>query len=172
MSDKIVVAQIIKIEKHPDARKLQICQVDDGSGVATQVVCGASNVKEGMLTILAKPGATLPNGVQIKEAKLRGIDSFGMLCSPLDLKIKEERGLIDLEKETPLGLNYLQLNSEQLSSTPWYLFKHVDSHWLVEGKVKITRGESINSAPANSKLISKTYFDGENYQYRSFNEAF
>lgn len=76
-----LVAQIINFEKHPNADKLNICKVDIGSEVL-QIVCGAENVKSGMKTIFAKIGTIIPNGkFEIKQAKIRGLDSFGMLCS-------------------------------------------------------------------------------------------
>ena len=78
----MVVAQIVQCEKHPDSHKLSVCQVDDGEKT-WQVVCGANNVRIGMLSILAKTGATLPNGKKIQNTELRGVQSHGMLCLSL-----------------------------------------------------------------------------------------
>ena len=169
---KIITAKVETIEKHPDAKKLKVCHVSDGNQTY-QVVCGAANVRQNMVTIFAQVGSTLPNGNTIKEANLRGVDSFGMLCSPLDLAVREERGLVDLPETTSLGTEYTTLENDLLSSTPWHQYDHVDTHWLVNENIVITRGEKINESPQTSaKLVSKTYYDGENYQYRSFNEAF
>ncbi|HRF55992.1 MAG TPA: phenylalanine--tRNA ligase subunit beta [Campylobacterales bacterium] len=80
----VVVGKIIDFEKHPDADKLSVCKVDSGSGELT-IVCGAKNVKKGAYVALATIGAKLPNGVEIKEAELRGVPSFGMLCSSVEI---------------------------------------------------------------------------------------
>ena len=79
--DELVVAEIVGVEQHPDADKLKICSVDDGSGQTVQVVCGAPNARLGIRIPFARVGCTLPGGLKIKKAKLRGVESFGMLCS-------------------------------------------------------------------------------------------
>ena len=84
VADGVVVGFIEKCEKHPDADKLNVCQVNVGSDVR-QIVCGASNVREGIHIALATVGAELPGGLKIKEAKLRGIDSHGMICSSKEI---------------------------------------------------------------------------------------
>ena len=71
--DKLVVAQINASAQHPNADRLTVCQVDDGSGQTRQIVCGATNYKVGDKVPLALPGAVLPNGLKIKESKLRGV---------------------------------------------------------------------------------------------------
>ncbi len=85
---EVVVARIDSIAPHPDAEKLRVCQVDDGRGELSQVVCGAPNARAGLLTALARVGAELPNGLSIKRAKLRGVESAGMLCSGAELGIE------------------------------------------------------------------------------------
>ena len=80
MHEKVVVAKIVSAAKHPDADKLKVCQVDDGSGTLRQIVCGAQNYEVGDHVPCALPGAELPGDFKIKEGKLRGIDSLGMLC--------------------------------------------------------------------------------------------
>ena len=87
--DKVVVGKIVKIEKHPDADKLQICQLDVGQEELVQIVTGATNVFEGALVPVALHGSTLPNGMKIKKGKLRGVASNGMLCSGEELCLKE-----------------------------------------------------------------------------------
>ena len=76
----VVVGEIISAEQHPDADKLRVCEVSDGSE-RFQVVCGAPNARAGLKTAFAKVGAVLPDNYKIKKAKLRGVESFGMLCS-------------------------------------------------------------------------------------------
>ena len=87
--EKVVVGRIEKLEKHPDADKLQICQIDVGEAELLQIVTGADNVFEGALVPVALCGSKLPSGVKIKKGKLRGVDSFGMLCSGEELCLKE-----------------------------------------------------------------------------------
>src|ERR1700760_1951232 len=79
--NNVVVAEIVAAERHPQADKLQGCRVSMGQGEARQIFCGASNARQGLKTALAMVGATLPGGLEIKAAKLRGVESFGMLCS-------------------------------------------------------------------------------------------
>jgi len=86
-SDKVVVAQIKEFVQHPNADKLSVCQVDDGSGSLRQIVCGAKNFKVDDKVPLALPGAILPGNFEIKEGKLRGVVSGGMMCSGKELGI-------------------------------------------------------------------------------------
>src|SRR5262245_32432672 len=80
----VVVGEIVSRERHPDAEKLSVCQVSTGTE-RLQIVCGAPNARVGLKAPLALVGATLPKGVEIKKAKLRGVESFGMLCSAREL---------------------------------------------------------------------------------------
>ena len=92
----VVVGEVKSVAKHPDAEKLNVCRVWDGRE-ELQIVCGASNVRAGMKAPLARIGAKLPNGTEIKKAKLRGVESFGMLCSARELALSEDTaGLMDL----------------------------------------------------------------------------
>ena len=75
----VVVAEVLATSKHPDAEKLSVCRVNDGQQ-EIQIVCGATNVRAGIKVPLATVGAILPGGMEIKKAKLRGVESFGMLC--------------------------------------------------------------------------------------------
>ncbi len=88
--DNVVVGQIIKLEKHPDADKLQICQIDVGAEEPVQIITGANNVFEGAYVPAALHDSHLPNGMHIKKGKLRGLPSYGMLCSGEELCLKEE----------------------------------------------------------------------------------
>jgi len=102
--DGVVVAQIVGCEPHPNADKLRVCQVSIGTGEAAQIVCGAPNARTGLKVPLATVGATLPNGIQIKKAALRGVESSGMLCSAKELGIDADAsGLLELPDDAPLG---------------------------------------------------------------------
>ncbi|MDD3354089.1 phenylalanine--tRNA ligase subunit beta [Zoogloea sp.] len=110
---KVVVAQIIEAEKHPNADKLRVCKVDAGTGELLQIVCGAPNAAAGIRIPCAQVGADL-DGFGIKAAKLRGVESFGMLCSAKELGISEEgSGLMVLPEDAPVGADlrtYLDLD--------------------------------------------------------------
>ena len=85
----VLVGKILRLEKHPDADRLQICSIDIGAEEPLQIVTGADNVFEGALVPVAMVGCRLPNGMQIKKGKLRGVPSLGMLCSGEELCLKE-----------------------------------------------------------------------------------
>ncbi|MHB8172402.1 MAG: phenylalanine--tRNA ligase subunit beta [Thermincolia bacterium] len=106
----VVTGRLEKIEKHPDADKLQICQVEAGTGEIIQIVTGAANVREGQVVSVALVGAELPSGFKIKRSKLRGVESFGMLCSGKELGLDEkslseesQNGILILPGDTPIG---------------------------------------------------------------------
>ena len=111
----VVVAQVKQVEKHPDADKLNVCKVDAG-GELLQIVCGASNVREGLMVACATIGAVLPGDFKIKKSKLRGVESSGMLCSEKELGMAESaEGLMELPEDAPIGQNireYLQLDDQ------------------------------------------------------------
>ena len=88
--DKVIVAQIDSYEPHPNADRLSVCRVNDGSSLPRQVVCGAKNFRAGDKVPLALPGAVLPGGVKIRASKLRGVESEGMLCSSKELNLAED----------------------------------------------------------------------------------
>ena len=101
---QVVVAQITASAPHPNADRLSVCQVDDGSGQARQIVCGAKNYNVGDKVPLAQPGAVLSGHLKIKESKLRGVESQGMLCSAKELGIAEDAaGLLILSPEAKIG---------------------------------------------------------------------
>ena len=84
--NKFIVAKIIKTEKHPNADRLKVCDVDIGKKKLIKVVCGAENAKENLITIYASPGAIIPkNKMEITISQIRGVTSFGMLCSESEL---------------------------------------------------------------------------------------
>ena len=111
----VVVGQVISREQHPDADKLSVCQVTDGSETF-QVVCGAANVRAGLKIPFAKIGAELPGDFKIKKAKLRGVESFGMLCAEAELGLAETSdGLMELADDAPVGADirqYLNLDDQ------------------------------------------------------------
>ena len=101
---KVVVGQVVSCEKHPDADKLNLCQVDVGEGDTLQIICGASNVRADLKVIVATVGAKLPGGLKIKKAKLRGVESFGMICSDSELGMSESSdGITELDDDAPIG---------------------------------------------------------------------
>jgi phenylalanyl-tRNA synthetase beta chain len=103
--EKVVVAQIESFQQHPNADRLSVCQVLDGSKTPRQIVCGAKNFRAGDKVPLALPGAVLPDGTKIKASKLRGVESDGMLCSERELGFSDEAsGLMILDPGAPIGI--------------------------------------------------------------------
>lgn len=103
--ENFVTARILSAEKHPNADRLSVCQVDDGSGQPRQIVCGAKNFKPGDVVPLALPGAVMPGGFTIKDSKLRGERSSGMLCSAKELELPgDAEGLMILDPNLSPGL--------------------------------------------------------------------
>ena len=101
---KVVAAQILESVQHPNADRLSVCKVDDGSGAPRQIVCGAKNYKVGDKVPLAQPGAVMPGDFKIKVGKLRGVESEGMMCSSKELGLGEGAdGLLILPPETAIG---------------------------------------------------------------------
>lgn len=102
--DQVIVSQIIASSRHPNADRLTVCVVDDGSETKRQIVCGATNYQVGHKVPLALPGAKLPNGTEIRKSKLRGVESEGMLCSPIELGLGEDAsGLLILSPDAKVG---------------------------------------------------------------------
>ncbi|MBS7662910.1 phenylalanine--tRNA ligase subunit beta [Pseudomonas lalucatii] len=113
----IVVGEVLATEQHPDADKLRVCQVSNGAETF-QVVCGAPNVRPGLKIPFAMIGAELPGDFKIKKAKLRGVESNGMLCSASELQVSEDNdGLLELPADAPVGQDiraYLQLDDASI----------------------------------------------------------
>jgi phenylalanyl-tRNA synthetase beta chain len=124
--DSFIVAKILKAEKHPDADRLRVCDVDIGLENSVKVVCGAPNAQEGLLTIYAPPGAVVPkNQMKLVISKIRGVTSYGMLCSEAELNLSNESdGIINLSPkkyEKRIGKNYFaksSVNIIDISITP------------------------------------------------------
>lgn len=105
VSPKFVVGYVKEKQKHPNADKLSVCQVDVGTEVL-QIVCGAPNVEAGQKVVVAKIGAVMPSGLVIKEAELRGVRSYGMICSARELELPnapQEKGILVLSDEYEVG---------------------------------------------------------------------
>lgn len=120
----VVVGAVLEVVKHPDAERLNVCSVDAGTGEVLQIVCGAPNVREGIRVPVALVGAKLPGDVKIKRAKLRGVESSGMLCSASELGLdtrllpaNQTSGLFILPEDTTIGadiVDVLRLNDAVL----------------------------------------------------------
>ena len=115
--DNLVIGQIKEVKKHPDSDHLNVCMVDIGSETV-QIVCGASNVKEGLKVIVAKPGCVLPGNNEIKKGKIRGVESNGMICALFELGLEEKteetyaKGIAELGSDATIGedpIDYLGL---------------------------------------------------------------
>jgi phenylalanyl-tRNA synthetase beta chain len=103
----VKVGQVKQVEPHPDADKLRLTKVDVGEDELLEIVCGASNVREGLKVPVAVVGAVLPGNFKIKKAKLRGVPSFGMLCSTKELGLAESAdGLMELAADAPVGEDF------------------------------------------------------------------
>src|SRR5437867_6780968 len=102
--DNVIVSQITASSRHPNADRLTVCEVDDATGTRRQIVCGATTYKVGDKVPLALPGTKLPNGTEIRKSKLRGVESEGMLCSPIELGLGEDAsGLLILSSDAKIG---------------------------------------------------------------------
>jgi len=114
--DNFIVCKIIKAQKHPNADKLKLCDVDVGSGSLVKVVCGAQNARDGLFAVYAPPGAIIPKtNMKLKIAKIRGIESHGMLCSGYELEESSDKeGIIELsKKEKNIGDKYFKSSGEK-----------------------------------------------------------
>jgi phenylalanyl-tRNA synthetase beta chain len=120
----VVIAEILSAARHPEADKLQVCSVAFGAAAPVQIVCGAANARAGLRVALATIGAVLPGDLGIKRARLRGVESFGMLCSAKELGLAETSdGILELPGDAPIGRDlreWLALDDEiiELNVTP------------------------------------------------------
>ena len=159
--DKFIVCEVIRVEKHPNADKLKICDVSDGKDNYT-IVCGAQNVKNGLITVLAKEGAIIynlkENEFKISKSKIRGIESNGMLCSEEELGIEEKStGIIELNETYEVGKSFSDYVSDEdieieIAITPnrvdcagvYGIARDLSASGL--GKLKELKVENINSS--------------------------
>ncbi|HJO77601.1 MAG TPA: phenylalanine--tRNA ligase subunit beta [Pelagibacteraceae bacterium] len=114
--DNFIICKIIKSQKHPNADKLKLCEVDIGTGNLAKVVCGAQNARDGLFTVYAPPGTVIPKTkMKLKVAKIRGIESHGMLCSGYELdQSSDKEGIVELnKKEKNIGNKYFRSSGEK-----------------------------------------------------------
>ena len=124
--NEFVIAKIVNVEQHPNADRLRVCDVDIGQESIIKVVCGAPNAKKDLLTVYASPGSIIPkNKIKLTVSKIRGVTSYGMLCSESELNISEEsEGIIELKQDKysdQVGKNFFKNSSVKvvdLSITP------------------------------------------------------
>src|SRR5438067_1217224 len=156
--DKVIVAQITASSRHPNADRLTVCDVDDGSGTKRQIVCGATNYKVGDKVPLALAGAILPNGTEIGKSKLRGVESEGMLCSAIELGLGEDAsGLLILSPESKIGAPIGDLFPSdtildvEITPNRGDLF----SHFGLAREIAALIGKTLKSVPRDAKIEIK-----------------
>jgi phenylalanyl-tRNA synthetase beta chain len=163
-ADNFVVGHVLQREKHPDADRLNVCMVDIGGSTPSQIVCGAPNVAAGLKVAVAKPGAIMPDGTQLRKAKLRGMESAGMILSERELQISDEHNGImslpeDLTPGTPLD-QVLNVSTDVLvlEITP----NRPDCLGIygVAREVAATTGAQLKAAPWEQDLGSFGALDG------------
>ncbi|HET6889082.1 MAG TPA: phenylalanine--tRNA ligase subunit beta, partial [Candidatus Udaeobacter sp.] len=158
--DRVIVAQITGSSRHPNADRLSVCEVDDGSGTKRQIVCGATNYKVGDKVPLALPGAKLPNGLEIRESKLRGVESAGMLCSPIELSLGEDAsGLLILSPDAKVGAPIADLFPADAILDVEITPNRGDllSHFGLAREIAALTGKKTKSTPRESKIpVNKT----------------
>jgi phenylalanyl-tRNA synthetase beta chain len=149
----VVVAEIAAIAPHPEADKLRICQVNAG-GAPLQIVCGAANARAGLRVPLARVGAVLPGDVKIKAAKLRGVESAGMLCSAKELGLAAtSSGLLELPADASVGANireYLALDDAILELKVYANRGDSMSVLGIAREIAVLTGGSLKTPPVTS----------------------
>src|SRR5436189_1023497 len=156
--EKVLVSQITASSRHPNADRLTVCEVDDGSGTKRQIVCGATNYKVGDKVPLALPGTKLPTGTEIRKSKLRGVDSEGMLCSPTELGLGEDAsGLLILSPEAKVGAPITDLFPSDTILDVEITPNRGDllSHFGLAREVAALTGKKLKSTPRESKIDIK-----------------
>src|SRR5213596_1488965 len=158
--EQVIVSQITASSRHPNADRLTVCEVDDGSATKRQIVCGATNYKVGDKIPLALPGAKLPNGTEIRKSKLRGVDSEGMLCSPIELGLGEDAsGLLILSPEAKVGAPITDLFPSDTILDVEITPNRGDllSHFGLAREIAALIGKKLKSTPREAKIpIKKT----------------
>src|ERR1043166_1371032 len=158
--DNVIVSQITASSRHPNADRLSVCEVDDGSGAKRQIVCGAKNYKVGDKVLLALPGAKLPNGTEIRKSKLRGVESEGMMCSPIELGLGEDAsGLLILSPEAKIGAPMSDLFPSDTILDVEITPNRGDllSHFGLAREIAALTGKKLKSTPRDAKIpVKKT----------------
>ena len=155
---KVIVSQVTASSHHPNADRLTVCEVDDGSGTKRQIVCGATNYKVGDKVLLALPGAKLPNGTEIRKSKLRGVESEGMLCSAIELGLGEDAaGLLILSPEAKIGAPITDLFPSDTILDVEITPNRGDllSHFGLAREIAALTGKKLKSAPRDTKIDIK-----------------
>jgi phenylalanyl-tRNA synthetase beta chain len=153
--DKVIVSQITGSSRHPNADRLTVCEVDDGSGTKHQIVCGATNYKVGDKVPLALPGVKLPNGTEIRKTKLRGVESEGMLCSPIELGLGEDAsGLLILSPDAKIGAPIADLFPADTILDVEITPNRGDllSHFGLAREIAALSGKKLKSMPREAKI--------------------
>ncbi|MEE1654181.1 phenylalanine--tRNA ligase subunit beta [Brachymonas sp. G13] len=159
----IVVAEIKEAEQHPDADRLRVCKVDAGTGELLQIVCGAPNARPGIKIPCAMVGAELPPGedgkpFKIKVGKLRGVQSFGMLCSSRELGLSDDHGgLLELPADAPVGQDireYLDLDDTLFTLKLTPNLAHCLSVYGIAREVSALTGAPLQALPEASVAVS------------------
>ncbi len=158
----VVVAEIVEAVRHPQADKLQVCKVKTVGTELLQIVCGAANARVGLKTALATVGAKLPGDKVITAAKLRGVESFGMLCSARELGLADtSEGIVELPADAPVGQDlraYMQLDDEILELNVTPNRGDVMSILGVAREVAALTRDSVKMpVPANALALKDTY---------------
>jgi phenylalanyl-tRNA synthetase beta chain len=158
--DNVIVSQIAASARHPNADRLTVCEVSDGSGTKRQIVCGATNYKVGDKVPLALPGAKLPNGTEIRKSKLRGVESEGMLCSAIELGLGQDAsGLLILSPEAKLGAPISDLFPSDTILDVEITPNRGDllSHFGLAREIAALTGKKLKSTPRDAKIaVRKT----------------
>src|SRR4029077_2388069 len=156
--EEVIVSQITASSRHPNADRLTVCEVDDGSGAKRQVVCGATNYKAGDKVPLALPGAKLPNGTEIRKSKLRGVESEGMLCSAIELGLGEDAaGLLIFSPEAKIGAPIADLFPSDTILDVEITPNRGDllGHFGLAREIAALTGKKLKSAPREAKIDIK-----------------
>ena len=157
--EKVIVGELLAVEPHPEADKLSLCQVSNGKNTV-EVVCGASNARQGLKVAFAQIGAALP-GLKVKKVKIRGVESNGMLCSASELGIAEiSEGIIELPVDAPSGTSiyeYLGLDDNliELELTP----NRGDCISLAGVAREVSAINNVDLKDASGKIIKATIED-------------
>src|SRR6266478_3279169 len=159
--DKVIVSQITASSRHPNADRLTVCEVEDGSGTKRrQIVCGATNYKVGDKVPLALPGAKLSNGTEIRKSKVRDVESEGMLCSPIELGLGEDAsGLLILSPDAKVGAPIADLFPADTILDVEITPNRGDllSHFGLAREIEALTGKKTKSTPRESKIpVNKT----------------
>src|SRR5438309_2044595 len=153
--DNVIVSQITASSRHPNADRLTVCEVNDGSGTKRQIVCGATNYKVGDKVPLALPGTKLSNGTEIRKSKLRGVESEGMLCSAIELGLgPDAAGLLILSPEAKVGAPISDLFASDTILDVEITPNRGDllSHFGLAREIAALTGTKLRSTPREAKI--------------------